>query len=87
LVKVEQKATKETKKAFGWQRTAGPSVPSNAESHADAPSAERRRFGQAFGSYASLPSFASVHDLFAPVIGDNDTSPRVDPRARRLVDP
>ncbi len=35
----EQKATKETKKAFGWQRTAGPSVPSNAESHADAPSA------------------------------------------------
>ncbi len=39
LVKVEQKATKETKKAFGWQRTAGPSVPSNAESHADAPSA------------------------------------------------
>ena len=49
--------------------------------------AERRRFGQAFGSYASLPSFPSVHDLFAPVIGDNDTSPRVDPRARRLVDP
>jgi hypothetical protein len=35
----EQKATKETKKAFGWQRTVGPSVPSNAESHADAPSA------------------------------------------------
>jgi hypothetical protein len=35
----EQKATKETKKAYGWQRTAGPSVPSNAGSHTDAPSA------------------------------------------------
>jgi hypothetical protein len=49
--------------------------------------AECRRFGQAFGSSASLPSCSSVHNLFAPVIGGNDTSPRVDPRARRLVDP
>ncbi len=32
----EQKARKETKKAFGWQRTVGPSVPSNAESHVPA---------------------------------------------------
>jgi hypothetical protein len=49
--------------------------------------AECRRFGQAFGSSASLPLCSSVHNLFAPVIGGNDTSPRVDPRARRLVDP